>query len=157
MLTPERTRQFTYLLTTILHIAGKNISSHDAGIVAFLHTAETFGIEEPTVRDMVTRSCNVQGVATFYDAVAKLYEGDKLTFETLYFNHIPQECRRELDGVCRRFADAPRPASSSSPSMAFFLKLFERTREPAKKRMLLSLLEKDLSSSLSTKTSRQKN
>lgn len=142
MLTPERTQQFTYLLTTILHLAGKNISCRDAGIIAFVHTAEKFGIQEPTVRDMVTRSCKVQGIATFHDAVTKLYEGDKVTFETLYFNHIPKECRREMDNVCSRFADAPRPAPLSSPSMAFFLKRFERTREPAKKRALLSLLRK---------------
>ena len=143
MLTPERTRQFTYLLTTILRIAGKDISIRDAGIVAFLQTAEKFGIEEPTVRDMVTRSCKVQRIATFYDAVTKLYEGDKLTLETLYFNHIPKACRTEMDGVCRQFADAPRPASSSSPAMAFFLKLFERTREPAQKRVLLRLLKNE--------------
>ncbi len=143
MLTPERTRQFTYLLTTILRIAGKDISIRDAGIVAFLQTAEKFGIKDSTVRDMVTVSCDIREVATFYDAVTRLYEGDKLTLETLYFNYIPNACQREMDDVCRRFADAPRPASSSSPAMAFFLKLFERTREPAQKRALLRLLKNE--------------
>ena len=143
MLTSERTRQFTYLLTSILLMAGKNISSRDAGIIAFLQTAEKFGIQEPTVRDMVTRSCKVRGVAAFHDAVTKLYEGDKLTFESLYLNHIPEDCRTEIDDVCRRFADAPKPASSSSPAMAFFLKHLARTRDSAKKRTLLSLLKKE--------------
>ena len=143
MLTSARTRQFTYLLTSILHMAGKNISSRDAIIIAFLQAAEKFGIREPTVRDMVTRSCKVRGVAAFHDAVTKLYEGDRLTFESLYFNHVPEECRTEIDGVCKQFADAPRPASYSSPDMAFFLKRLARTREPEKKRALLSLLKKE--------------
>ena len=147
MLTSERTRQFCYLLSTILRLAGNSVSSRDATIMAFFRTAEHFNIQEPTVRDMVTRSCDVHGVALFHDAIRKLYEGDTLTFRNLFFSHLPKTYHIEVDALCKKFTEAKKPVSESAPELTFFMKKFIKTRDPDEKRALLNLVQNGLSAS----------
>ena len=139
-MTSERAQQFIYLLSTILRLAGNSVSSKDAAIMAFFRTAEHFNIQEPTVRDMVTRSCGVCGIASFHNAIGRLYEGDSLTFKNLYFHKIPSTCHAELDALCRQFSKAEKPVSESSADIVFFLKKCIKSRNPDEKRALLNLL-----------------
>ena len=140
MLTSERTQQFTCLLSTILQFSGNIISIRDAALIAFSITAEKFDITDETVRDMVTRSCDIKDIMTFYRAVERLYEGDTITFKSLYFNHIPEICHGDVDSLCRHFAHAGKPTPASVPAAASFLKAFARSRDTGEKRALLHLL-----------------
>ena len=110
-MTSERAQQLIYLLSTILHLAGNSVSSKDAAIMAFFRTAEHFNIQEPTVRDMVTRSCGVCGIASFHNAIGRLYDGDSLTFKNLYFHKIPSTCHVEINALCRQFSKAKKTCS----------------------------------------------
>ena len=143
MLTSERTQQLTCLLSTILQFAGNIISIRDASLIAFSITAEKFDITDETVRDMVTRSCDIEDIMTFYHAVEKLYEGDTVTFNSLYFSHIPDICHSDIDYLCRKFAHAEKPTPASVPAAASFLKNFARSRDTGEKRALLNLLRTD--------------
>ena len=101
-MTSERAQQFIYLLSTILRLAGNSVSSKDAAIMAFFRTAEHFNLQEPTVRDMVTRSCGVCGIASFHNAIGRLYEGDSLTFKPLFpqnSQHLPCRTRRAVPAI----------------------------------------------------------
>ena len=140
MLTSERTQQFTCLLSTILQFAGNIISIRDAALIAFSITAEKFDITDETVRDMVTRSCDIEDIMTFYRAVDRLYEGDTVTFKSLYLNHIPEIYHGDVDSLCRHFAHAGKPTPASVPAAASFLKAFARSRDTGEKRALLNLL-----------------
>ncbi len=141
MITQERMAQFEYLLLQILHFVQFELSVRDAGICAFFSTADQYEKKEPTIRDMVTRSCNVN-TDIFYDSITALFSGDNTLFKSKYYTHIPINWHKKMNEICNKFMTSGiTPPVESSEQYVRLIKKFAKSSQD-EKRMIIKALSK---------------
>lgn len=139
MITQERMEQLSYLLSQILNFTKFGLSVRDAGICAFFSTAEKYCKKEPTIRDMVTRSCGVN-TDIFYEAIKSIFDGNDLPFKEKYYSYIPKSMHSKMDATCNHFMTlGVKPPKESPEHYARLIKKFTKS-SPGEKRNIIRLL-----------------
>ena len=141
MITQERMVQFEYLLLQILHFVKFELSVRDAGICAFFSTADQYEKREPTIRDMVTRSCKAN-IDIFYNSVNALFSGDNTLFKVKYYTYMPINWHKKMDETCNKFITSGiNPPAESSEKYVQLIKRFTKSSRDEKRMIIRALSE----------------
>ncbi|WP_304736989.1 hypothetical protein [uncultured Desulfovibrio sp.] len=141
MITQERMVQFEYLLLQILYFVKFELSVRDAGICAFFSTADQYKKKEPTIRDMVTRSCGAN-TDMFYDSINALFSGKNTLFKSKYYTYIPINWHKKMDEICNKFMTSGiNPPAESSEQYVQLIKKFAKSSQDEKRMIIRALSE----------------
>lgn len=143
MLQNDRLNQLEYLLLEILKFGSMNIPVEHSCNLSFFTTSQKFNIENPTVRDMVTRSCHNK-IADFHAAISGLYNHNMDLFKVKYYSYIPASYHKKFDFICNKFKNINFNPDNVDSNLIKLLKQFIRL-EKYEKKIFIDNLKSNLS------------